>query len=253
VIGGAAPRRRWTKPVTVYEVLRSAIAEVEHYHRVKVVPPVEGSLNGGAVADVIHLLAELVENATKFSPPQTQVFIRFERVTAGMAIEVEDRGLGIPQEDQRRLNALLADPERADTEELLKDGRIGLLVVAALAHRHRVRVQLRGNVYGGTQAIVVVPKELDGGEAEESETGPQAEPVAAARFRLRPGRPVPAGSAAGWARRPRRPHAAPAALRGREFPAPALAPARVRAAGGRAGLPNRAGPPDRARLSGRRR
>ncbi|WP_190856835.1 ATP-binding protein [Actinomadura sp. RB99] len=180
VIGGAAPRRRWTKPVTVYEVLRSAIAEVEHYHRVKVVPPVEGSLNGGAVADVIHLLAELVENATKFSPPQTQVFIRFERVTAGMAIEVEDRGLGIPQEDQRRLNALLADPERADTEELLKDGRIGLLVVAALAHRHRVRVQLRGNVYGGTQAIVVVPKELDGGEAEESETGPQAEPVAAA-------------------------------------------------------------------------
>ncbi|MEV0668169.1 ATP-binding protein [Actinomadura luteofluorescens] len=179
VIGGAASRRRWTKPVTVYEVLRSAIAEVEHYNRVKVVPPVEGSLDGGAVADVVHLLAELIENATKFSPPQTQVLIRFERVAAGMAIEVEDRGLGIPREDQRRLNELLADPERADTEELLKDGRIGLLVVSALARRHKVRVQLQGNVYGGTQAIVVVPNELDGREAEEAEARPPAEPVAA--------------------------------------------------------------------------
>ncbi|MGI5417519.1 sensor histidine kinase [Actinomadura luteofluorescens] len=182
VIGGAASRRRWTKPVTVYEVLRSAIAEVEHYNRVKVVPPVEGSLDGGAVADVVHLLAELIENATKFSPPQTQVLIRFERVAAGMAVEVEDRGLGIPREDQRRLNELLADPDRADTEELLKDGRIGLLVVSALARRHKVRVQLQGNVYGGTQAIVVVPQELDGREAEEAEEAearPPAEPVAA--------------------------------------------------------------------------
>lgn len=181
VIGGAASRRRWTKPVTVYEVLRSAIAEVEHYNRVKVVPPVEGSLDGGAVADVVHLLAELIENATKFSPPQTQVLIRFERVAAGMAIEVEDRGLGIPREDQRRLNELLAETERADTEGLLKDGRIGLLVVSALARRHKVRVQLQGNVYGGTQAIVVVPEELDGREeAEETEARSPAEPVAVA-------------------------------------------------------------------------
>ncbi|WP_433476316.1 sensor histidine kinase [Spirillospora sp. CA-142024] len=180
VIGGAASRRGWTKPVTVYEVLRSAIAEVEHYDRVKVVPPVDGSLRGGAVADIVHLLAELIENATKFSPPQTQVFIRFERVTAGMAIEVEDRGLGIPRESQRRLNELLADNERADTEELLKDGRIGLLVVSALARRHKVRVQLQSNVYGGTQAIVVVPGELDGQEAQEAEEAEarlRAEPV----------------------------------------------------------------------------
>ncbi|WP_165978208.1 sensor histidine kinase [Actinomadura darangshiensis] len=177
VIGGAAPRRRWTRPVTLYEVLRSAIAEVEHYKRVKVVPPVDGSLHGGAVADIVHLLAELIENATKFSPPHTQVLIRFERVTAGMVIEVEDRGLGIPRGDQRRLNELLTDTERADTEELLKDGRIGLVVVSALARRHKVRVQLQGNVYGGTQAIVVVPEELDGMEAEAAETPPRAEPV----------------------------------------------------------------------------
>ncbi|MFI0372147.1 sensor histidine kinase [Actinomadura sp. 1N219] len=169
VIGGAASRRRWTKPVSVYEVLRSSIAEVEHYNRVKVVPPIEGSLHGSAVADVVHLLAELIENATKFSPPNTQVLIRVEMVSAGLAIEVEDRGIGIPRGDQRRLNELLADQERADTDELLKDGRIGLLVVSALARRHKVRVQLQGNVYGGTQAVVVVPNELEGSQAEAAE------------------------------------------------------------------------------------
>ncbi|MFG2084682.1 MULTISPECIES: ATP-binding protein [unclassified Spirillospora] len=177
VLGGTPSRRQWTKPVTVYEVLRSAIAEVEHYHRVKVVPPIDGNLHGGAVADVVHLLAELIENATKFSPPETQVLIRVENVSAGLAIEVEDRGLGIPRGDQRRLNALLAEPERADPDELLKDGRIGLLVVSALARRHKTRVQLQGNVYGGTQAIVVVPKELDGSDAEEAEVRSQTKAV----------------------------------------------------------------------------
>ncbi|MGH3242972.1 MAG: sensor histidine kinase, partial [Spirillospora sp.] len=177
VIGGAASRRRWTKPVSVYEVLRSAIAEVEQYNRVKVVPPIEGNLHGSAVADVVHLLAELIENATKFSPPQTQVLIRVESVNAGLAIEVEDRGIGIPRGDQRRLNALLVDQERADTEELLKDGRIGLLVVSALARRHKVRVQLQGNVYGGTQAVVVVPKDLEGTQADAAEAPRRAEPV----------------------------------------------------------------------------
>src|SRR5690606_38842354 len=174
VIGGASSRRRWTKPVSVYEVLRSAIAEVEHYNRVKVVPPADGELHGGAVADGVHLLAELIENATRFSPPHTQVLIRVETVAAGLAIEVEDRGLGIPRGEQRRLNAMLADHEQPGTDELLKDGRIGLLVVSALAARHKIRVQLQGNVFGGTQAIVVVPKELDGRRTPEGEGGEQS-------------------------------------------------------------------------------
>ncbi|HEY8478376.1 MAG TPA: ATP-binding protein [Spirillospora sp.] len=189
VIGGASPRRRWTKPVTVYEVLRSAIAEVEQYNRVKVVPPVEGTLHGGAVADVVHLLAELIENATRFSPPQTQVLIRVEQVSAGLAIEVEDRGLGIPRSEQRRLNALLEDHEQPGNDELLKDGRIGLLVVSALARRHNIRVQLQGNVFGGTQAVVVLPSELEGRQAEES--GKQ-QPAAAAEA----ARPAPAQAGA---------------------------------------------------------
>jgi signal transduction histidine kinase len=120
VIGGAASRRQWSRPVTVYEVLRSAIAEVEHYNRVKVVPPVEGTLHGSAVADVVHLLAELIENATRFAAPHTQVLIRVEDVSAGLAIEVEDRGLGIPPESRRRLNDLLAGSTDAETGELLE-------------------------------------------------------------------------------------------------------------------------------------
>ena len=177
VIGGAASRRQWSRPVTVYEVLRSAIAEVEQYNRVKVVPPVEGTLDGGAVADVIHLLAELIENATKFAPPHTQVLIRAEPVTAGLAIEVEDRGLGIPRDTQRRVNDLLADLERVDVDELVQDGRIGLLVVSALSRRHHIAVKLNTNLYGGTQAVVVVPHELIG--AEQQEAPAPSKPVAA--------------------------------------------------------------------------
>ncbi|MBK3638427.1 sensor histidine kinase, partial [Streptomyces sp. MBT97] len=94
VLGGAVSRRQWSNPVSMTEVLRSAIAEVEQYSRVKLVPPVDGELRGHAVADVIHLLAELVENATVFSAPHTQVLMRANLVTSGLAVEVEDRGLG---------------------------------------------------------------------------------------------------------------------------------------------------------------
>jgi len=201
VIGGAASRRQWSRPVTVYEVLRSAIAEVEHYNRVKVVPPVEGTLDGGAVADVIHLLAELIENATKFAPPHTQVLIRAEPVTAGLAIEVEDRGLGIPRDTQRRVNDLLADLEHIDVDELVQDGRIGLLVVSALSRRHHIAVRLNTNLYGGTQAIVVVPHELIGVEQQElspqQETSPQQEPSLQQEPPTAPFEPVAALSATG--------------------------------------------------------
>ncbi|WP_326575673.1 ATP-binding protein [Streptomyces sp. NBC_00487] len=171
VLGGAVSRRQWTNPVTLTEVLRSSIAEVEQYSRVKLVPPIEGTLRGHAVADVIHLLAELVENATMFSHPDTQILLRSRRVTAGIAIEVEDRGLGIPQEDQDRINTLLADPARIDVAKLLADGRIGLFVVSSLARRHGIAVQLQGNIYGGVQAILVLPQGLLG---EEEGPAPQA-------------------------------------------------------------------------------
>jgi signal transduction histidine kinase len=160
VLGGSASRRQWTRRVTMHEVLRAAVAEVEQYSRVKVVPPVEGVLRGGAVSDVIHLIAELVENATKFSAPRTTTLLRAQHVSAGIAIEVEDRGLGMLPADQQRMNAVLADPGRIDIDELLRDGRIGLYVVSTLARRHGIRVQLQNNIYGGTQAVVVLPNVL---------------------------------------------------------------------------------------------
>ncbi|WP_308010675.1 sensor histidine kinase [Streptomyces clavuligerus] len=164
VLGGAISRRQWSNPVTMTEVLRSAIAEVEQYPRVKVVPPVEGTLRGHAVADVIHLLAELVENACAFSSPHTQVHLRAQQVTAGIAVEVEDRGLGMPVDEQNRMNALLADPDQVSVARLLQDGRIGLFVVASLARRHGIAVRLQSNIYGGVQAVLVLPQGLIGSE-----------------------------------------------------------------------------------------
>ncbi|WEH36866.1 ATP-binding protein [Streptomyces sp. AM 4-1-1] len=170
VLGGAVSRRQWSNPVSTTEILRSAIAEVEQYPRVKLVPPIDGTLRGHAVADVIHLLAELVENATVFSSPHTQVLLRAQRVTAGLALEVEDRGLGLPVHEQKRMNALLADPDQVDVAHLLQDGRIGLFVVASLAHRHGIAVRLQSNIYGGTQAVLVLPQALLGPDEDIAPT-----------------------------------------------------------------------------------
>jgi anti-sigma regulatory factor (Ser/Thr protein kinase) len=204
VLGGATSRRQWSRPVTMYEVLRSAVAEVERYSRVKVVPPIEGTLDGSAVADVIHLIAELVENATKFSPPHTQVFLRAENVTAGLVIEVEDRGLGMPTADQRRMNGLLTDPGRINLGELLRDGRIGLFVVSALARRHGVKVQLQTNVYGGIQAVVVLPKGLVNPISQDRRAQPRTLPAHAEAIPA-----VAVEASAGIPAAPPRPESAP--------------------------------------------
>ncbi|KOT92286.1 hypothetical protein ADK70_16235 [Streptomyces rimosus subsp. pseudoverticillatus] len=169
VLGGAISRRQWSRPVTMTEVLRSSIAEVEQYPRIKLVPPIEGTLRGHAVADVIHLLAELVENATVYSSPQTSVLLRAQLVTAGLAVEVEDRGLGMSLDEQSRMNGLLADPDHIDVAELLSDGRIGLFVVSSLARRHGIVVRLQSNIYGGVQAVIVVPKGLLGPQTEQGD------------------------------------------------------------------------------------
>ncbi|MEZ3179681.1 ATP-binding protein [Streptomyces pimonensis] len=198
VLGGAVSRRQWSNPVPMTEVLRSAIAEVEQYSRVKLVPPIDGTLRGHAVADVIHLLAELVENATVFSAPHTQVLLRTDLVTSGLAVEVEDRGLGMPAGEQDRMNALLTDPDQVHVASLLADGRIGLLVVSQLAKRHGIQVRLRNNIYGGVQAVLVVPQALLGAEPGAGVGAPGAAPQpyghgtgAAPTSRHMPAVPVP--------------------------------------------------------------
>ncbi|MEU8734315.1 ATP-binding protein [Streptomyces tendae] len=199
VLGGAVSRRQWSNPVDMTEVLRSAIAEVEQYSRVRLVPPIDGTLRGHAVADVIHLLAELVENATLFSAPQTQVLMRANLVTSGLAVEVEDRGLGMPVGEQSRMNALLADPDQVNVARLLADGRIGLFVVSQLAKRHGITVRLQTNIYGGVQAVLVVPQALLGtepgalpGGAAHPPQGAGTEPVPVPQPRQQPRAVAPA-------------------------------------------------------------
>ncbi|WP_406412602.1 ATP-binding protein [Streptomyces sp. NBC_01614] len=195
VLGGAVSRRQWSNPVSMTEVLRSAIAEVEQYSRVKLVPPIDGTLRGHAVADVIHLLAELVENATVFSAPHTQVLLRANLVTSGLAVEVEDRGLGMPVGEQNRMNALLADPDQVNVASLLADGRIGLFVVSQLAKRHGIHVRLQTNIYGGVQAVIVVPQGLLGAEPGArgvAERAPEPQAVAVPGTAVPPHAPSPA-------------------------------------------------------------
>ncbi|MFI9154978.1 ATP-binding protein [Streptomyces sp. NPDC053367] len=206
VLGGAVSRRQWSNPVPMTEVLRSAIAEVEQYSRVRLVPPVDGELRGHAVADVIHLLAELVENATVFSAPHTQVLLRANLVTSGLAVEVEDRGLGMPVGEQNRMNALLADPDQVNVASLLADGRIGLFVVSQLARRHGITVRLQTNIYGGVQAVLVVPQDLLGGQPDNAGRPTEAD-TATAPATPAPARPHgdatgPAGEAPGVRRDP---------------------------------------------------
>ncbi|WP_111005823.1 sensor histidine kinase [Streptomyces sp. NTH33] len=196
VLGGAVSRRQWSNPVSMTEVLRSAIAEVEQYSRVKLVPPVEGRLRGHAVADVIHLLAELVENATVFSAPHTQVLLRTGLVTSGLAVEVEDRGLGMPVGEQVRMNALLADPDQVNVAGLLADGRIGLFVVSQLAKRHGITVRLQTNIYGGVQAVLVVPRSLLGSAVPDTPgSSVPAAPPPLPLHRAPTATPVPASGA----------------------------------------------------------
>ncbi|WP_314408246.1 sensor histidine kinase [Streptomyces sp. DSM 40484] len=201
VLGGAVSRRQWSNPVCMTEVLRSATAEVEQYSRVKLVPPIGGTVRGHAVADVIHLLAELVENATVFSAPHTQVLLRADVVTSGLAVEVEDRGLGMPLAEQHKMNALLADPDQVNVASLLQDGRIGLFVVSQLARRHGIAVRLQTNIYGGVQAVLVVPQALLGDE-EGAQTG------------ALPGAPAPAGANGSSPARGAVPQTAPAVTGG---------------------------------------
>lgn len=163
ILGGSPPTRRMTAPVSITDVMRSAVAETEHYTRVKVknVPPGRRiSLAGRAVADVTHLLAELIENGTNFSPPDTQVFVSATKVARGLALHVEDHGLGMPEEHRARANRLLVNPPKLDMMALGEDPRLGHFVVARLAERHKIKVELRESVYGGTLAIVLVPTAL---------------------------------------------------------------------------------------------
>ncbi|MGW0704841.1 nitrate- and nitrite sensing domain-containing protein [Streptomyces sp. NPDC002643] len=157
ILSGAAPSRQWRKPIQLMDVVRAAVAEVEDYERIEVRRLPRVAVTGPAVADLTHLVAELLENATVFSPPHTAVQVLGERVANGFTLEIHDRGLGMAAEALLDANLKLAetpDFELSDTD------RLGLFVVSRLAQRQKVRVSLQPSPYGGTTAVVFIPDAL---------------------------------------------------------------------------------------------
>jgi signal transduction histidine kinase len=150
-------RRHWVEPMTVTDVARAAAAEVEQYQRVEFLPMVDVDVAGHVAVDAIHLLAELIENATAFSPPDTKVQVAGQAVPHGYVIEIEDRGLGMSDEELIRANERLANPPEID---FALSRVLGLYVVGRLAQRHGIKVQLRHSWYGGVTALTLLPQDL---------------------------------------------------------------------------------------------
>ncbi|MGW2744644.1 nitrate- and nitrite sensing domain-containing protein [Streptomyces sp. NPDC001450] len=157
ILSGAAPSRQWRRPVQLMDIVRAAVAEVEDYERIEVRRLARVAVTGPAVADVTHLVAELLENATVFSPPHTAVQVLGERVANGFTLEIHDRGLGMTAEALLDANLRLAETPEF---ELSDTDRLGLFVVSRLAQRQNVRVSLQPSPYGGTTAVVFIPDAL---------------------------------------------------------------------------------------------
>jgi signal transduction histidine kinase len=155
VLSGAKQEvNRWSQAMPLVDVVRAAVAEVEEYQRVENLPLGERQVRGHAAVDVIHLLAELIENATSFSPPNTPVHVGGQEVASGYVLEVEDRGLGMSDDELVRANERLTNPPTID---FALSRVLGLHVVAKLAQRHGIKVQLRHSWYGGITALVFLP------------------------------------------------------------------------------------------------
>lgn len=185
ILGGGKPGRQWRAPVPLVDLVRSAVGETQDYTRVRLARLPELRIAGNAVGDLIHLLAELVDNATSFSPPQSRVQVTGSVIGKGVAVEITDQGMGIPEDNRDRLNELLENPPNFEVASLQKDSRLGIFVVAQLAARHGVSVRLWESEYGGVRAVVIVPGTLLTDPAEETTpltglrpapTGPDAGP-----------------------------------------------------------------------------
>ncbi|MDI2130042.1 ATP-binding protein [Yinghuangia seranimata] len=161
VLGGARPGRQWQNNVALYSVLRGAISRITDYPRVELASVAEVAVVGSSVEPLIHALAELLDNATRYSPPKTLVRVTASEVQSGVAIEIEDGGIGLAEEARRRVERLLEEASAGlDLTDLGESPRLGLAVVGRLAQQQGFRVSLRPSAYGGVRAILIVPTEL---------------------------------------------------------------------------------------------
>ncbi|MEV0850298.1 nitrate- and nitrite sensing domain-containing protein [Streptomyces sp. NPDC049954] len=196
VLAGEEPGRRWTRPVPLVDVLRAAASEVEQYERIELSSVPSTDVAGRVVNDLVHLLAELLENATSFSSPQTKVKVTGHALPDGrVLVEIHDTGIGLSPEDLSAINERLAAPPTVDVSV---SRRMGLFVVGRLSQRHGIRIQLRPSDSGGTTALVMLPVDVaQGGRKAPGGKpggggGPAAAQAAAGVAAARRGSPAPA-------------------------------------------------------------
>ncbi|WP_409461681.1 nitrate- and nitrite sensing domain-containing protein [Amycolatopsis sp. GA6-003] len=193
ILGGKQPGRRWRKPVSLMEVLRAAVSETEQYSRVQVEQVPDVAIVGTAVADTIHLVAELVDNATSFSPPGSQVEVTSRMVARGVVVDVSDQGLGMKEGVREWANAMMADAPEFDAMALRADSSLGLFVVARLASRLGITVTFDPSRYGGTRATVLIPSNhlADANAPETADEAPALAQVGAPAQESAAQRPAP--------------------------------------------------------------
>jgi signal transduction histidine kinase len=156
VLAGHEAPRKWTQPVSLVDVLRAAVSEIEQYERITLNVQSALVIAGRAASDVVHLVAELVENATTYSRKDTQVVVTGQLLASGgVLIEVTDEGLGIPEQELAYANWRLDNPPVID---VAVSRRMGLFVVGRLAARHGIKVRLRRAQSGGLSALIWVPE-----------------------------------------------------------------------------------------------
>ncbi|RZB20388.1 sensor histidine kinase [Streptomyces sp. F001] len=163
VLGGGRPGRQWPRPVALYSVLRGAMSRILEYRRINLASIAKVNIKGIAVEPVIHAAAELLDNATRYSPPNTKVHVTATEVQTGVCIEIEDAGVSLSEEARKRAEGMLERAKAGGDLQELGDSdapRLGLAVVGRLCSAHNMQVSLRASAYGGVRAILVVPSEM---------------------------------------------------------------------------------------------
>lgn len=161
VLGGARPSRQWPKPVPLFSVLRGAMSRILEYPRVDLHSIAKVAIIGTAVEPLIHACAELLDNATRYSPPQTRVHVTAVEVQTGIAIEIEDGGVSLSEEARARAENMLARAQAGSSmNDLGESPRLGMAVVGRLSRMYDLQVSLRQSAYGGVRAVLIVPRAM---------------------------------------------------------------------------------------------
>ncbi|MFD4524617.1 sensor histidine kinase [Streptomyces sp. NPDC058470] len=159
VLGGGRPGRQWPEPVPLFSVLRGAMSRILEYRRIELHNVVEVAVNGVSVEPLIHAVAELLDNATRYSPPHTKVHVTALEVQTGIAIEIEDGGVSLSDEARGKAEEMLRQAALGvDMDSLGANPRLGMAVVGRLSKMYNLQVSLRQSAYGGVRAVLVAPR-----------------------------------------------------------------------------------------------